>query len=76
LANRVNAGHLHCHVVGRLGDLILAEFPVHNTPLVGRSLRDLEFRDTFGVNVVAVWERGRLVPVSADTILVDGSFPV
>lgn len=76
LANRVNAGHLQCHVVGRLGDLLLAEFPVHNTPLVGRSLRDLEFRDTFGVNVVAVWERGRLVPVAPDTILADGSFPV
>ena len=76
LANRVNAGHLHCHVVGRLGNLILAEFPVHNTPLVGRSLQELKFRDTFQVNVVAVWERGRLVPVKPDTILSDGSFPV
>ncbi len=76
LAKRVNAGHLQCHEVGRLGDLVLAEFPVHNTPLVGRSLRDLKFRDTFGVNVVAVWERGRLVPVAPDTILADGSFPV
>ena len=28
LANRANAGHLHCHVVGRMGDLLIAEFPV------------------------------------------------
>ncbi len=76
LANRVSAGHLHCHVVGRLGDLLIAEFPVHNTPLVGRSLRDVQLRDTFGLNVVAVWERGRLVPVTPETILADGSFPV
>ena len=76
LANRVNAGHLHCHVVGRMGDLLIAEFPVHNTPLVGRSLRDMQLRETFGLNVVAVWERGRLVPVTPDTILADGSFPV
>jgi Trk K+ transport system NAD-binding subunit len=76
LANRVNAGHLHCHVVGRLGNLLIAEFPVHNTPLVGRSLRDMQLRDTLGMNVVAVWERGRLVPVTPDTILADGSFPV
>jgi voltage-gated potassium channel len=76
LANRVNAGHLHCHVVGRMGDLLIAEFPVHNTPLVGRSLRDMQLRDTLGMNVVAVWERGRLVPVTPDTILADGSFPV
>jgi Trk K+ transport system NAD-binding subunit len=76
LANRVNAGHLHCHVVGRLGNLLIAEFPVHNTPLVGRSLREMQLRDTLGMNVVAVWERGRLVPVTPDSILADGSFPV
>jgi Trk K+ transport system NAD-binding subunit len=76
LANRANAGHLHCHVVGRLGDLLIAEFPVHNTPLVGRSLKDMQLRDTLGMNVVAVWERGRLIPVTPDTVLADGSFPV
>ncbi len=76
LANRVNAGHLHCHVVGRMGDLLIAEFPVHNTPLVGRSLRDVQLREAFGLNVVAVWERGRMVPVTPDTILANGSFPV
>jgi Trk K+ transport system NAD-binding subunit len=76
LANRANAGHLHCHVVGRLGDLLIAEFPVHNTPLVGRSLRDMQLRDTLGMNVVAVWEQGSLVPVTPDTVLADGSFPV
>ena len=76
LANRVNAGHLHCHVVGRMGDLLIAEFPVHNTPLVGRSLREIKIRESYGLNVVAVWEQGRMVPVTPDTILVDGSFPV
>ncbi len=76
LANRVNAGHLHCHVVGRMGDLLIAEFPVHNTPLVGRSLREVKIRESYGLNVVAVWEQGRMVPVTPDTILVDGSFPV
>ena len=76
LANRVTAGHLHCHVVGRMGELLIAEFPVHNTPLAGRPLRDVKLRETFGLNVVAVWERGRMVPVTPDTLLADGSFPV
>lgn len=76
LANRVSAGHLHCHVVGRMGELLIAEFPVHNTPLAGRLLRDIRLRESYGLNVVAVWERGRLVPVTPDTILADGSFPV
>lgn len=76
LANRVSAGHTHCHVVGRMGDFLLAEFPVHKTPLVGRPLRDVQLRETFGLNVVAVWDRGRMVQVTPDTILADGSFPV
>ncbi len=76
LGNRVNAGHLHCHVVGRMGDLLIAEVPVQNTPLVGRSLRDINIRESYELNVVAVWERGRMVPVTPDTILADGSFPV
>jgi Trk K+ transport system NAD-binding subunit len=76
LANRVNAGHLHCHVVGRMGDLLIAEFPVHNTPLVGRSLRNVQLREAFGLNVVAVWERGCMVPVTPDTILNTNFNPV
>lgn len=76
LANRVSAGHVHCHVVGRMGALLIAEFPVHNTPLVGRPLKEVQLRENFGLNVVAVWERGRMVPVTPDTILNDGSFPV
>ncbi len=76
LANRVSAGHVHCHVVGRMGDLQIAEFPVHNTPLAGRLLKEVQLRETFGLNVVAVWDRGHMVPVTPDTILADGSFPV
>lgn len=76
LAYRVDAGHVKCHVVGRMGDLLIAEFSVYNTPLSGRPLREVKLREAFGVNVVAVWERGRMVPVTPETILVDGSFPV
>lgn len=76
LAHRVSAGHLQCHVVGRMGELMIAEFPVHNTPLVGRTLKEVKLREAFGLNVVAVWDRGRMVPVTPETILVDGSFPV
>jgi Trk K+ transport system NAD-binding subunit len=33
-------------------------------------------RDTFGLNVVAVWQRGRLSPATPDTRLEDSSVPV
>ncbi|MDW7712352.1 MAG: NAD-binding protein [Deferrisomatales bacterium] len=76
LANRVSAGHLHGNVIGRMGELLIAEFPVHNTPLVGRTIREARLRDAFGLNVAAVWERGRMMPATPDTRLEDGSVPV
>jgi hypothetical protein len=36
LANRVNAGHLQGNVIGKLDEFLIAEFPIHNTPLADR----------------------------------------
>lgn len=76
LANRVNARHTEAHVVGRFKELLIAEFPVHRTPLAGSTIRDAGLRQSLGVNVVGVWERGRLVPARPDTPLTDASVPV
>ena len=76
LATRVNAGHLHSHVVGRLDELLIAEFPVHNTPLTGVTVQDSRLGENFGLNVVAVWERGSLRPATPETRLTDSSVPV
>ncbi len=76
LANRVEAGKVHAHVSGRYEDLLIAEFPVHNTPLRDRSLRDTRLRQLTGLSVVAMWEHGKIGPVTADTVLSDYSVPV
>lgn len=76
LANRVNARHTEAHVVGRFKDLLIAEFAVHKTPLVGSSIREAGLRQSLGVNVVGVWQRGRLLPATPDTLLTDSSVPV
>ena len=76
LAGRVNAGHAHAHRVGRYRDLEIAEFPVHNTPLAGRAVRDTRLREAIGVNVVGIWEGGRLLPADPDHVLTDASVPV
>jgi Trk K+ transport system NAD-binding subunit len=69
LANRVDVGTVRAHVIGRFRDLLIAEFPVHNTQLAGRSIRDTRLRELTGLSVVATWERGRLLPASPDTLL-------
>jgi len=76
LANRVNAGHAEAHEIGRFRDLHVAEFPVHNSPLAGRTIRDAGLREALGVNIVGMWERGRLLPVSPDTYLSNTSVVV
>jgi len=76
LANRVNAGRVQPHVVGTFRNLVIAEFPVHNTPLVGKSLRDSRLREICGVNAVAVWEQAKLLPAHPDHVLNLLSVPV
>lgn len=76
LANRVNAGHAEVHTLGHYRDLVIGEFPVHNTPLVGRTLRDLALRARLGVTVVGIWEHGRFAPATPDHVLTQTSVPV
>jgi voltage-gated potassium channel len=76
LAQRVNAGYAQSHIIGSYRGLQIAEFPIHNTPLVGRTIRESGLRDIAGVTVVGIWEHARLQPAHPDTVLRDLSFPV
>ncbi len=69
LSNRINSGSAEAHEIGRFRDLRVAEFPLHNTPLAGRTIRETGLREAIGINIVGIWERGRLQPVSPDTYL-------
>ncbi len=76
LANRVNGGHAQAHVIGRYRDLIIAEFSVHGTPLVGKTLGESRLREIAGVSVLGVWDRSRIVPARPDVRFGDLSLPV
>ena len=52
------------------------EFPVDNTSLRGRTVRDTRLRELTGLSVVATWERGRLLPASPDSQLTSYSVAV
>jgi Trk K+ transport system NAD-binding subunit len=76
LANRVSAGTAHANVIGRFHDLLLVEFPVHNTPLQGRTIRDTRLREFTGVTIVGVWEHGRFQSARPDHTLSPLSVPI
>ncbi|MGH0033805.1 MAG: potassium channel family protein [Myxococcota bacterium] len=73
LASRVAGGTPQAHRIGRYEDLVIAEFPVENTSLRGRTVRDTRLRELTGLSVVGVWERGTLLPAGPDTLLSDHS---
>lgn len=76
LANRVNGGHAQAHVIGRYRDLLIAEFSVHGTPLVGKTLAESRLREIAGVSVLGVWDRSRIVPARPDVQFGELSLPV
>jgi Trk K+ transport system NAD-binding subunit len=76
LAGRVNAGHAQTHVIGKIGNLLVADFAVHKTPLAGRKIGETGLERAAGISIIAVWEHGRLLPAGPDTVLTNESVPV
>jgi voltage-gated potassium channel len=76
LASRVTVGTPKSHRIGRFEDLVIAEFPIENTTLAGRTIRDTRLRELTGLSIVALWERGKLLPAGPDTVLSQHSVPV
>ncbi len=69
LASRADTASFEQHVVGTFRDLRIVELPVKGTSLVGKTLRTSGLRATTGVTVIGMWERGRVLPVAADTTI-------
>ncbi len=76
LARRVLGVSMHANVIGRFGDLLIAETPAMRTPLEGKKIIESKLRETTGVNVVGIWERGSFkIPhpdmrIGSNTVLV------
>ncbi|PIQ63072.1 MAG: potassium transporter TrkA [Bacteroidetes bacterium CG12_big_fil_rev_8_21_14_0_65_60_17] len=66
LSNRINAQSAGLYPIGVFEDLRVADLPVHNTPLVNKTIRETQLRNVTGVSIVGVWERGQLVAALPD----------
>jgi Trk K+ transport system NAD-binding subunit len=60
-------GDCRANIISRFDELLIAEFPVMGTPLVGKTLAESRLRENFGVTVVGVWERGQFVIPNANS---------
>jgi voltage-gated potassium channel len=69
LANRIHTGRSGAHVIGAYRGLQIAELPARDTALAGLTVRDTRLRERTGVNVVGLWERGKLRPAFPDSVI-------
>ncbi|MBD5641139.1 MAG: potassium channel protein [Desulfovibrio sp.] len=68
LARRVLNVNMRFSVVSRYKELAVAEGPIMRTSLVGKTLKDSGLRAATGANVVGLWERGKFVLPTPDTV--------
>jgi len=69
LSRRVLRTSTRSNIIGNIDTLLIAEAPAMRTPLVGRTLQQSRLRETTGITVVGVWERGKFeIPTAATHI--------
>ena len=69
LARRVLGTTTGANVIGQIESLLIAEAPAMRTPLVGKTLLESRLRETMGINVVGIWERGRFIMPTAQSLI-------
>ncbi|MCH9648876.1 MAG: NAD-binding protein [Deltaproteobacteria bacterium] len=72
-ARRTVGGDAVSHIIGRFGDLLIAEASSKSTPLVGKTLMEAGLRQHLGVTVVGIWHRGSFEPTRPTTVIRDNT---
>lgn len=73
LARRTLGGDARVHVIGHIDRLVIGETTVQETPLVGKTIKESKVRETAGVSIVGIWERGKFKIPHPDTVIRDES---
>ncbi|HRF96657.1 MAG TPA: NAD-binding protein, partial [Aggregatilineales bacterium] len=73
LTRQVINGSTTAHIVGRFDDLIIADASVRGTPLVNKTLKESQLRETLGINVVGLWSRGIFQIATPETLITENS---
>jgi voltage-gated potassium channel len=67
LARRTIGGDARANIVGQFDQLLIAEAPAAGTPLVGKTIKESRLRESCGVTIVGMWERGKFLFPYPDT---------
>lgn len=71
LARRTLGGNARVHVIGHINELVIGEATAQETPLIGKTLLESRLRETTGVTVVGIWERGKFKQPFPDSVITE-----
>jgi Trk K+ transport system NAD-binding subunit len=69
LSRRTIGQDSRVHVVGRFEELVIAEATADGTPLIGKTIAESNLREKLNINVVGVWERGKFIKPTPNTLI-------
>lgn len=69
LARRTIGGDAQAHIIGQIDKIRIAEATTAGTPLLGKSLRQSRLRETTGLTVIGMWERGSFRVPGPDDVM-------
>lgn len=69
LARRALGVSTNANIVGRFGDLLIAEAHATHTPFENKTLLESRIRERTGINVVGIWQRGKFEIPTPDTLI-------
>ena len=69
LARHATGSDAMSHVIGNFDDLYFGEATVANTPIAGKPLRESDLTEKTGIEVVGMWDRGRVETLTPDTVV-------
>ncbi|MCD6388887.1 MAG: NAD-binding protein [Desulfobulbaceae bacterium] len=69
LARRTPGIYIGASVLGNFGRLLIADIPAVGTPFEGKTLITTRLRETTGLTVVGLWERGKFVAPLPETVI-------
>ena len=69
LARRVSIRDSDAHVIGQVGELLIAEASAFGTRLPGQTIGESGLRNQTGVGVIGIWDHGSLAVADRDTMI-------
>ena len=61
LAGRTSGICTGASVLGNFGNLLIADVPISTTPFAGKKVAEIRLRETTGLTVVGLWDRGQFI---------------